>query len=178
MALRAMHRRTFIAGLLAISAQTGLLAGRATAQAGAAAPVSPERTAWLAEALVAFPYDYVRVEGRAALREWEWLKAGGRGAPVVIGGDRDFEAILQPFHPDYVAQMNPPSLAETLARSDALTHPDELLALQRLREQEAGTELEQMCREDPESCRVIEAFVEESGGGSPRSGVDVSAAGR
>ncbi len=163
-----MDRRSFITGLLATPALAGLRASRAVAQADAAGSLSPESAAWRTEALAAFPYDYVEVAGRNALREWEWLKAGGRGAPVVIGGDEDFEAVLQPFHPDFIAQMNPPTLADTLARADVLVHPVDLLALHRQQEEEILAALEKMCRQDPDMCGALDVLAASSDGDGPR----------
>ncbi len=168
MAECAMDRRSFITGVLAMPALAGLSGSRVAAQGDAGEPLSPDQSAWRVEALAAFPYEYVRVDGRAALREWEWLKAGGRGAPVVIGGDEDFEAILQVFHPDYVAQMNPPALADTLARADALAHPADLLALHRLQEEEILAALERMCRQDPDMCGALDALSASSDGDGPQ----------
>lgn len=75
-----------------------------------------------ARMMAAFKYERITVPGSEALTEWEKLKGAGRGRPVIVGSDEDFERIADQF------TMADPAVSGTTIPGLSLRSPDEILA--------------------------------------------------
>jgi hypothetical protein len=82
---------------------------------------------WRAAALANFPYEHWQVPGAVAFPTWRRLKSQGRGVPIVLGDNEDFDQVLR-----YMQEMSKEQvLVRAKANLDAaakLRHPDDLIA--------------------------------------------------
>lgn len=136
-----MHRRDLLKSLAAAPA---LIApgGRASlAQTNQVGDWERQRVKRRDEALAAFPYEIIEVNGAEALETWEKLATAGEGAPVVVGGQRAFDPILDNFHPQARYAAIAPALPEVLKKADSLDHPKDLYAYLRAEDERAMASL-------------------------------------
>jgi hypothetical protein len=80
---------------------------------------------FLKRTIAAFPFQRVETTGLEALATWQRLKAAGRGAPVVLGGDDSVASIMDWLHPALPGKR---AAAEILAAAAGLRHPEDLAA--------------------------------------------------
>ncbi|AHE53039.1 DUF4253 domain-containing protein [Sphingomonas sanxanigenens] len=128
-----LTRRLLLGGLGATA--LGCLADRGRAQPSGSAVdrLTPEQRASYdtlqAKARAAFTYERVSVPGSEALAKWEELKSSGRGWPVVIGNDEDFDRIVEQFmieDPEIGAGPGLRAPAEILATAAGIAFPEDL----------------------------------------------------
>lgn len=79
----------------------------------------------MAQETSAFPFEIVRAPGREALATWERLRREGRGWPLVLGGEQDFQR-----HAENLAFMREGGfdLTAALATASTLRFPEDMRA--------------------------------------------------
>jgi len=100
------------------------------------------------KALAAFPFELLETTGDRALATWEQLKGGGRGLPIVIGGDESLDLLLEPFGP---GDFNKRTAAEILAAAAPIRHPGDLSALRADGEARSKEHLRQLFESRPDA---------------------------
>ena len=95
--------------------------------------IERQTTAWRAEAYAHFPYERLQVPGTEALATWRRLKLAGRGVPVVMGDDDNFDEVLRYLYdPRTESWMSKDQVLErakaNLEAAAMLRHPEDLRA--------------------------------------------------
>jgi hypothetical protein len=123
----------------------------------ASTPTEEERRKLQLAAIAAFPFQRTEVPGDRALATWQQLKATGRGAPVVLGGDDDVERLMDVLDP---AEQGWRAAEEILAAASGIRHPGDWVA--RLAEERAR-ERERLLADTPAE-GLSNSFVQDASG--------------
>jgi hypothetical protein len=145
-----MRRRDVVLGGLAAAVLPSTGRGQSPATQSKADDLQQRIAEERARMLATFPFERITTSGRNAVATWERLRDADRGAPVILGDDDSIALIMELWGGEFDLSAYRRSVQDTLDAAARIKHPDDLVRLREVEEQQAAEFLKTFREEHPE----------------------------